>query len=311
MFWIKTHHHLRWSSLSLLTLSSSLNITTNVTPGFFSATLRELDTDALHRLDFFPLNFKVSATKEQPNFLSCVQLSSFDLLFHQLWSGWSRYKINVARGDCVVEREWKEKVMALPSAGRCDVLCVDAKDVSWQHMYSECERLPVNTVLAHQYSRRSCFASQLLVKNKRRDLKRASLQSKHLMHVWYDFNKVQDKARTELWQSRILKGLSVKLKGEIISSLQANLPPFFFQPVPGVSSFLMSLCGAHCVFVMHELYSMKIWLAAPPSRNVSWQCGKHTHTPAPRTLMRRRENIAERHFCRGKYTTTCANITTT
>lgn len=63
------------------------------------------------------------------------------------------------------------------------MLCVDAKDVSWQHMYSECECLPMNTILAHQYSRRSCFASQLLVKNKRRDLKRASLQSKHLMYV--------------------------------------------------------------------------------------------------------------------------------
>lgn len=49
-------------------------------------------------------DFKVSATKEQPNFLSCVQRSSFDLLFYQLWSGWSHYKINVARGDCVVER---------------------------------------------------------------------------------------------------------------------------------------------------------------------------------------------------------------
>lgn len=63
MFRIKTHHHLSWSSLSLLTLSSSLNITTNVTPGLFSATLRELDTDALRRLDFFSPEFQSISNK--------------------------------------------------------------------------------------------------------------------------------------------------------------------------------------------------------------------------------------------------------
>lgn len=200
-----------------------------MTPGLFSTTRRELDTDAA------PIRFSPWISKYQQqrsSQTSCHVCSAHPLIYYSISSDLADHTTRWTWLVAIVwSREWKEKTTALPSAGRCDALRVDAKDVSWQHMYSECECLPMNTILAHQYSRRSCFASQLLVKNKRRDLKRASLQSKHLMCVWYDFNKVQDKAHTELWQSRILTGLSVKLKGEIISSFQANLllfsSPFF------------------------------------------------------------------------------------
>lgn len=248
---------------SLLTLSSSLNITTNVTPGLFSTTLRELDTDAA------PIRFSPWISKYQQqrsSQTSCHVCSSHPLIYYSISSDLADHTTRLTWLVAIVwSREWKEKVMALPSTGRCDVLrcdvlCVDAKDVSWQHMYSECECLPMNTILAHQYSRRSCFASQLLVKNKRRDLKRASLQSKHLMYVWYDFNKVQDKAHTELWQSRILKGLSVKLEGEIISSFQVNLPlfssPFFSTYLRRFFIFNVplwsTLCFRHAWIVLNE-----------------------------------------------------------
>lgn len=74
-----------------------------------------------------------------------------------------------------------------------------------------------------------------------------------------------------LWQRRILKGLTVKLKEKSFSSF------ILFEPISDVSLFFFLnlsltilicfnvLWEAHCVFFMHEMYYTKVWL------NLSYQ----------------------------------------